>query len=218
MEKFDVGSTVEALTNNDWLEGTVTSVDDSVRSCIKLDIKFEDGATDTVSLGKVVLPWPKGKRDRLDSRGRSRSRSRSKNRSRSRSRSRGERDRSSDRSRTPDRRDWSYYKGVRQSDLLEKWRNQEKEKALSSGRDGRKADGYVPNVFRPVPRSGDGKRGLSAAEAAEEAALTAEMEAKARREKEKDAQMAEIVAKYSGAGGESTTTKADTDADVVRLG
>ena len=36
------------------------------------------------------------------------------------------------RSRTPDRHDWTYYKGTRQSDLVEKWRAQEKEKALSS--------------------------------------------------------------------------------------
>merc|ERR550537_1073329 len=218
--KFDVGAKVEALTNNDWLSGVVTAVDDSVLSCIKLDIKFEDGAQEVVSLGKVVLPWPKGsKRDRSDSRGRSRSRSRDRDRSRSRSRSRsrGERDRSSDRSRTPDRRDWSYYKGARQSELIEKWRSQEKEKALSSGRDNRKGDGYVPNVFRPVPRTGDGKRsGMSAAEAAEEAALVAEMEAKARREKE--AQMAEIVAKYSGAGGGATAAKPSDDSDVVRLG
>jgi hypothetical protein len=219
MAKFEVGASVEALTNNDWLEGVVTEVDDSVPSCIKMHIKFEDGAQDVVSLGKVVLPWPKGsKRDRSDSRGRSRSRSRDRDRSRSRSRSRGERGRSSDRSRTPDRRDWSYYKGARQSDLLEKWRNQEKEKALSSGRDNRKSDGYVPNVFRPVPRAGDGKNrsGLSASEAAEEAALAAEMEAKARREK--DAQMAEIVAKYSGGGGGSSVAKSESDADTLRLG
>merc|ERR1719353_362426 len=77
------------------------------------------------------------------------------------------------RSRTPDRHDWTYYKGTRQSDLVEKWRAQEKEKALSSGRDRPKNDGYVPNVFRPVPGGGDrrgrggGQSGLSAEDEAE---------------------------------------------------
>jgi len=220
--KFDVGAKVEALTNNDWLSGVVTAVDDSVLSCIKLDIKFEDGAQEVVSLGKVVLPWPKGsKRDRSDSRGRSRSRSRDRDRSRSRSRSRsrGERDRSSDRSRTPDRRDWSYYKGARQSELIEKWRSQEKEKALSSGRDRRNTDGYVPNVFRPVPRTGDGKNrhGKTEQEIAEEAAIAEQLEERARREKEE--KMAAIFSKYSGGGGGgSTSAKPSDDADVVRLG
>merc|ERR1719333_1840958 len=124
-------------------------------SAIRVTVRMADG-DESFSLGKIVLPWPKRvKRERDRSRSAGEGKSRSRSRSRGRDKKREEEDRN--RSRTPDRHDWTYYKGTRQSELVEKWRAQEKEKALSSGRERSKNDGYVPNVFRPVPPGGGGR-------------------------------------------------------------
>merc|ERR1719160_1059978 len=185
-------------------------------SAVRATVKFADGTEDGFSLGKIVLPWPKRvKRERDRSRSAGEGGSRSRSRSRGRKRKEEKEDRN--RSRTPDRHDWTYYKGTRQSELVEKWRAQEKEKALSSGRDRRNTDGYVPNVFRPVPRSGKHGSGKTDQEIADEAAIAEQLEERARREKEE--KMAAIFSKYSGGGGGgSTSAKPSDDADVVRLG
>jgi len=216
LEKFMVGTKVEALHNGDWAEGEITEVDDSMLSAIRVTVRMADGTEDGFSLGKIVLPWPKRvKRERDRSRSAGEGGSRSRSRSRGRDKKREEEDRN--RSRTPDRHDWTYYKGTRQSDLVEKWRAQEKEKALSSGRERSKNDGYVPNVFRPVPPGGGGRnRGGGPQISEEEAAERAAEEL--RRQQEREQEKMALMAKYTASSAATASKKEQEGPDVIRLG
>merc|ERR1719482_1598816 len=217
LEKFMVGTKVEALHNGDWAEGEITEVDDSMLSAIRVTVRMADGE-ETFSLGKIVLPWPKRvKRERDRSRSAGEGKSRSRSRSRGRDRKEKEKEEDRNRSRTPDRHDWTYYKGTRQSDLVEKWRAQEKEKALSSGRERPKNDGYVPNVFRPVPGGGDRRgRGGPQVSAEEEAELKAQ-EQRRQMEKQQQEKMA-LMAKYTASSAATASKKEQEGPDVIRLG
>merc|ERR1719161_669306 len=96
LEKFMVGTKVEALHEGDWAEGEITEVDDSMMSAIRVTVRMADGE-ESFSLGKIVLPWPKRVKRERD---RSRSAGEGGSRSRSRSRGRKKKEEEEDRNRS----------------------------------------------------------------------------------------------------------------------